>query len=157
MGLLFVFDYRLAEPFPITIMPDYQAYRDIAKTPGDFTVLEVPIGVRSGFAIVGRGETLQYYAPIHQHPIPSGYLSRLPSEITDRFYFDPLLGALTLSHGFPPMAEVDAQLSSLIRDWHIGYVVLHRELLEAGTRSDRLAICSIANHYWKRSAKKARW
>ena len=113
VGLLFVFDYKLAEPFPITIMPDYQAYHDIAKTPGDFAVLEVPIGVRSGFALVGRGETLQYYAPIHQHPIPSGYLSRLPSEITDQFYFDPLLGALTLSHGFSPMAEVDAQLTQL--------------------------------------------
>ncbi|HZY42133.1 MAG TPA: hypothetical protein VFF59_09060, partial [Anaerolineae bacterium] len=104
----------------------------IASTPGEFAVLEVPIGVRSGFASVGRGEVLQYYAPIHQHPIPSGYLSRLPGEITDRFYFDPLLGALTLSQAFPPMAEVDAQLSALIRDWKIGYVVLHRELLEEG-------------------------
>ena len=132
VGLLFVFDYKLAEPFPITIMPDYQAYHDIAKTPGDFAVLEVPIGVRSGFAIVGRGETLQYYAPIHQHPIPSGYLSRLPSQVTDWFYYDPLLGALTLSHGFPPMQAVDTELSSLIHDWHIGYVVLHRELLEDG-------------------------
>jgi hypothetical protein len=132
LGGLFVFDYQLAAPFPITIMPDYPAYRAIANTPGEFAVLEVPIGVRSGFASVGRGETLQYYAPIHQHPIPSGYLSRLPGEITDRFYFDPLLGALTLSHALPPMAEVDAQLSSLIRDWRIGYVVLHRELLEEG-------------------------
>jgi hypothetical protein len=132
LGLLFVFDYKLAEPFPITIMPDYQAYHDIARAPGDFAVLEIPIGVRSGFAIVGRGEALQYYAPIHQHPILSGYLSRLPGEITDYFYYDPLLGSLTLSHALPPMAEVDAELGALIRDWHIGYVILHRELLEAG-------------------------
>lgn len=132
LGLLFVFDYKLAEPFPITIMPDYQVYHDIARTPGDFAVLEVPIGVRSGFAIVGRGETLQYYAPIHQHPIPSGYLSRLPGEITDYFHSDPLLGALTLSQALPPQTELDARLGQLIRDWNIGYVILHTELLEAG-------------------------
>ncbi len=50
----------------------------------------------------------------------------------DYFYSDPLLGALTLSHGLPPQAEVDAQLSQLIRDWNIGYVILHRDLLEQG-------------------------
>ncbi len=130
--LLFIWDYDLLKPFPITTMPDYQAYRIIAQTPGDFAVLEVPIGVRTGFAMVGRGEYLQYYAPFHQHPISSGYLSRLPSEVLDYFYSDPLLGALTLSHGLPPQAEVDAQLGQLIQDWNIGYVVVHRDMLEQG-------------------------
>jgi len=130
--LLFIWDYDLLQPFPITTMPDYQAYRSIAQQPGDFAVLELPIGVRTGFAMVGRGETLQYYAPFHQHPTPTGYLSRLPNEVLDYFYSDPLLGALTLSHGLPPQAEVDAQLSQLIHDWKIGYVVLHRDLLEQG-------------------------
>jgi hypothetical protein len=130
--VLFVWDYRLLNPFPITTLPDYQAYRSIAQTPGDFAVLELPIGVRTGFAMVGRGEYLQYYAPVHQHPIFSGYLSRLPNEMLDTFYSDPLLGALTLSHGLPPQAEVDAQLSHLIQDGNIGYVVLHRDLLEPG-------------------------
>ncbi len=132
LGFLLVFDYRLAEPFPITIMPDFQAYREIAAAPGDFAVLEIPIGVRSGFAVVGRGEVLQYYAPIHQRPIPSGYLSRLPGEVTDTFYFDPLLGALTLSQALPPQAELDARLGQLIQAWRIGYVILHTDLLEAG-------------------------
>ncbi|MBP7686338.1 MAG: glycosyltransferase family 39 protein [Thermoflexales bacterium] len=132
LGFLFVFDYRLAEPFPITSMPDYRTYHDIATAPGDFAVLEIPIGVRSGFAVVGRGETLQYYAPIHQHPIPSGYLSRLPGEITNIFYFEPLLGALTLSQSLPPQAELDSRLGQLIQDWNIGYVILHTDLLEAG-------------------------
>lgn len=130
--LLFIWDYSLLNSFPITTMPDYQAYRTIAHTPGEFAVLEVPIGVRTGFAMVGRGEYLQYYAPVHQHPIPSGYLSRLPNEVLDYFYSDPLLGALTLSHGLPPQAEVDAQLSRLIQEWNIGYVVLHRDMLEQG-------------------------
>lgn len=130
--LLFIWDYDLLKPFPITTMPDYQAYRSIAREPGHFTVLELPLGVRTGFAIVGRGETLQYYAPFHQHPTPTGYLSRLPNEVLDYFYSDPLLGALTLSHGLPPQAEVDAQLSQLIRDWDLGYVILHRDLLEKG-------------------------
>jgi hypothetical protein len=132
--LLFIWDYDLLKPFPITVMPDYQAYRSIARESGDFTVLELPIGVRTGFASVGRGETLQYYAPFHQHPTPTGYLSRLPNEVLDYFYSDPLLGALTLSRGLPSQAEVDAQLSQLIRDWNIGYVVLHRELLEDGRK-----------------------
>jgi hypothetical protein len=129
---LFIWDYDLLQPFPITTMPDYQAYRSIAQNPDDFTVLELPIGVRTGFAIVGRGETLQYYAPFHQHPTPTGYLSRLPSEVMDYFNSDSLLGALALSHALPPQAEVDAQLGQLIWDWNIGYVVLHRDLLEPG-------------------------
>jgi hypothetical protein len=129
---LFIWDYGLWQPFPITTMPDYQVYRSIAQDPRDVTVLELPIGVRTGFAIVGRGETLQYYAAFHQHPTPTGYLSRLPNEILNYFYSDPLLGALTLSHGLPPQAEVDAQLSQLLRDWNVGYVILHRELLEPG-------------------------
>jgi hypothetical protein len=130
--IAFVWDYDLLKSFPITTMPDYQAYRSIAHEPGDFAVLELPIGVRTGFAVVGRGETLQYYAPFHQHPTPTGYLSRLPNEVLDYFHSDSLLGALTLSHGLPPQAEVDKQLSDLIRDWNIGYVILHRELLEQG-------------------------
>jgi hypothetical protein len=41
--LLFIWDYELLKPFPITTMPDYQAYRSIAQEPGVFTVLELPI------------------------------------------------------------------------------------------------------------------
>jgi hypothetical protein len=130
--VLLVWDYGLFNPFPITTLPDYQAYHTIAQTPGEFAILELPIGVRTGFAMVGRGEYLQYYAPVHQHPILSGYLSRLPNEVLDYFYSDPLLGALTLSHGLSPQAEVDAQLGQLIQDENIGYVVLHRDMLEPG-------------------------
>jgi hypothetical protein len=132
LSLLFILDYQLLRPFPITVMPDYQAYHDIAAAPGDFAVLEIPIGVRTGFAVVGRGEYLQYYQTIHQRPIPSGYLSRLPNEIMDFFFYDPLVGALTLSRALPPQAEVDAALEKLIRDWNIGYVILHRDMLEPG-------------------------
>jgi hypothetical protein len=130
LSLLFTLDYRLLQPFPITHMPDYQAYHTIAVEPGDFTVLEIPIGVRTGFAVVGRGEYLQYYQTIHRRPIPSGYLSRLPGEITDFFYFDPLVGAFALSQPLPP--DTDARLDRLIRDWNIGYVILHRDMLEPG-------------------------
>jgi hypothetical protein len=130
--LLFILDYRLLQPFPITVMPDYPIYHMLAAEPRNSTVLELPIGVRTGFAVVGRGEYLQYYQPIHQRPIPTGYLSRLPGDITDYFYNDPLLSALTLSNALPPQAEADAALGNLIRDWNIGYVILHRDMLESG-------------------------
>jgi hypothetical protein len=129
---LFILDYQLLQPFPITRMPDYQAYHDIAAAPGEFAVLEIPIGVRTGFAMVGRGEYLQYYQTIHHRPTPSGYLSRLPGEITDFFFFDPLAGAFALTRALPPQLEVDAGLGRLIRDWKIGYVILHRDMLESG-------------------------
>ncbi|HJW28890.1 MAG TPA: hypothetical protein VJ508_06520, partial [Saprospiraceae bacterium] len=92
LAALYIFDYHLLQPFPITQMPDYSIYHTLGSMPGNYAVLELPIGVRTGFAVVGRGEYLQYYEAIHQHPIPSGYLSRLPTEITDTFYFDPLIG-----------------------------------------------------------------
>ena len=41
-----------------------------------------------------------------------------------------VIGALTLSKSFPP--QVDTKLSQLISDWHIGYVILHRDMLEPG-------------------------
>jgi hypothetical protein len=50
-------------------------------------VLDIPIGVRTGFAIVGRGEYLQYYQPIHRAR-SAGYLSRLPNGIMDYFFYD---------------------------------------------------------------------
>jgi len=128
LSLAFVWDYRLWRPFPITRMPDYSIYHTLAAESGDFALLEIPIGVRTGFAIVGRGEYLQYYQTIHHRPIPTGYLSRLPGEITDVFYYDPLLGAFSLSQALPP--DVDARLEKLIRDLKIGYVILHRDLLE---------------------------
>jgi hypothetical protein len=113
-------------------MPQYRAYQIIAADPGKSAILEIPIGVRTGLALVGRGEYVQYYQPIHQRPIPSGYLSRLPSEIPNFYFFDPLIGALTLSRALPPQVEVDALLGQLIRDWNIGYVILHRDMLEPG-------------------------
>jgi len=128
LSLLFVWDYHLLQPFPITQMPDFKIYHTLAAEPGDFTLLEIPIAVRTGFAIVGRGEYLQYYQTIHHRPIPTGYLSRLPGEITDFYYFDPLVGAFSLSQALPP--DVDARLGKLIRDWKIGYVILHRDMLE---------------------------
>lgn len=128
LSLAFVWDYGLWQPFPITQMPDYSIYHTLAAEPGDFALLEIPIGVRTGFAIVGRGEYLQYYQTIHHRPIPTGYLSRIPGEITDVFYYDPLLGAFSLSQALP--SDVDARLEKLIRDWKIGYVILHRDMLE---------------------------
>ena len=112
--MLFIWDYDLLKPFPITVMPDYQAYRSDRAGHRRFCgARTADRGTHAVSPMVGRGEYLQYYAPFHQHPIPSGYLSRLPNEVLDYFYSDPLLGALTLSHGLPPASRSRCAVESV--------------------------------------------
>ena len=42
-------------PFALQVYPVYSVYEQIARETGDFAILEVPVGVRSGFTRFGNG------------------------------------------------------------------------------------------------------
>lgn len=123
---------RLYESAPLDPVPtDYAFYHTIGAEPYDEVILEVPTGAATGDVILGdpRATQLQWYGIIHGKRMVNGFISRAPLEhywymLTD----DPMLSWL----GQRRMLEADAveaQLRERIFEWHIGYVVIHRELI----------------------------
>jgi hypothetical protein len=69
------------DPLHVQSYPDYAFYHRIAAEPGDYALLEVPFGVRSGFERIGQGgEVLQYYQHIHGKPLLNAMIARVPRQ-----------------------------------------------------------------------------
>jgi len=127
MLLLIVVDYRLLHPFPIFFPRDYAVYREVAEDPRDVVLLEVPLGVDTGYTLFGHGQQLIYYQPIHRKRILNGALSRMPLTAVDYFRSFNLLEAIAGKTDLNPAAA--DELTQLVEQWNIGYVFVHRDLL----------------------------
>ncbi len=114
---------------------NYAFYHAIGAETGDpydsEVILEVPTGAATGEIILGdpRATQLQYYGIIHHKRMINGFISRTPLEnfwymLTD----DPMLSWLGQRRYLEPEA-VEAQLSDRIFNWHIGYIIIHRDLI----------------------------
>lgn len=138
LGLILL-DSRAVAPFAVQTYPDQSVYHRIADEPGDFTVLEIPVGVRSGIDIFGHGDNLQFYQTIHGKRMINGMIARVPRHIFEYYRGWP---ALQLLAGEPVSdgVDVDANFTELMRGFRVGYVVVHPSLLEppALERIDRL-------------------
>ncbi len=131
--LVLAVSVRLYETAPLQPAPtDYSFYHAIGDEPyDDEVILEVPTGAATGDVILGdpRATQLQYYGIIHHKRMVNGFISRAPLEnywymLTD----DPMLSWLGQRRYLEPEV-VEAQLRQRIFDWHIGYVVIHRDLI----------------------------
>jgi hypothetical protein len=134
--LLLTVDVRLFESAPLDPAPtDYAFYHQIGSEQGapydDEVVLEVPNGAATGELIIGdqRATQLQFYGMTHHKRMVNGFISRAPLEnywymLTD----DPMLSWLGQRRLLDPTA-VREQLQERIFDWHIGYIVVHRDLI----------------------------
>jgi len=127
MLLLIVLDYDLLRPFPIFFPKEYTVYEEVAEDPRDVVLLEVPIGVYS-YAQFGHGEKLIYYQSIHKKRIPSGALSRMSLATYDYFHSFNVLEAIAGIRDLTPAAT--DELTQLIEEWNIGYVLVHRDMLK---------------------------
>jgi hypothetical protein len=129
-GILFlmIIDYGLLRPFPISLPKEYATYREIAKDSRDVTLLEVPLGIDTGYAMFGHGKELIYYQPIHKKRTPSGALSRMSMIIIDYYRPFNLLNAVAGRSSLDPATAAD-ELTRLIEEWNIGYVLIHRDML----------------------------
>jgi hypothetical protein len=111
-GLLAVFllAEHLAVPLPTTDATIPAVYRQIAAEPGDFAVMQLPLGWRNSFGVLGSEQTnLQYFQTAHGKPMLGGNISRAPAYKMDYFARIPLFRALTdleMYREVPP--EVDA-------------------------------------------------
>ncbi len=128
MLFLIVLDYGLLCPFPIFYPAKYTVYQEIANDPDDdVVVLEVPLGVDTGYTLFGHGQQLIYYQPIHEKRILNGAISRMPLTAVNDFRSYHLLQAIAGKEEMHTAAA--SELTQLVEQWNIGYVLIHRDLL----------------------------
>jgi hypothetical protein len=105
-------------------------YQLIARDPRDVSVLELPVGVRSGASNVGDFNAFSLLCQTQHHkPLFGGYLSRVEDRWIDEYRRDPMMLALfTLSSGneLEPEAALAARADRrrFLRATRLGYVVI---------------------------------
>ncbi len=106
LALLLVFEHW-SVPLPLTDARIPPAYRMIAAEPGDFAVLQLPMGWRNSFGVQGAENTqTQYYQTYHQKRLLSGNNSRNPPFKFDYFRGVPILDSLITLQAY---GRVDAE------------------------------------------------
>ncbi len=122
---------HLAIPLPLTDSRVPEPYREIAAQPGDFALLQLPMGWRNGFGVFGTEDTrVEWYQSVHERPILSGNTSRNPAFKFEYFERLPLLQAIAAieAYGQPDEATdaaARASAAELMALWNVGYVVVN--------------------------------
>jgi hypothetical protein len=117
------------DPLRVQVYPEYAIHARLASDPRPFTLLEVPVGVRSGIERIGNGgEVLSYYQHVHGKPLVSGMIARVPSTVFETYRASP---ALLYLSGDTLVAPTDADMAQLVRWVNAGYVLLHRDMLSS--------------------------
>lgn len=119
--LLFLFEH-LSVPLPVSNFQTPDIYFQIARDPGTFSVMELPLAWRNGFRVTGSyrqdSQTLpdrifmfaQWYQTTQQHPILNGNTSRNPELKFQYFSEAPVLNSLiAIQTGHEVSAETRAR------------------------------------------------
>ena len=94
--LLFLLFDQYSVPLPLTDARIPEVYYQIGAEPGDFTLMQLPLGWRNSYGTLGAERTqLQYYQAAHHRPILGGNTSRNPAFKFDYYANVPLFAALT--------------------------------------------------------------
>jgi hypothetical protein len=108
------------------------ALEAISSEPGDFAVLQTPLGRRTGWTCAGdcTGAALaNYYQTLHEKPTFGGYISRVRDTDFDWFIQQPGLRYLS-STGFPEPPtgdDIDKQkVREVFEQNKIKYVIVHK-------------------------------
>jgi hypothetical protein len=120
---------HLSVPMPLTDarVPDW--YYSLAQEPGDFSILEFPLGWRNSFGVFGAEQTqTQYYQAIHHKRLPSGNISRNPPFKFDYFRRIPIFDSIARIELYqeldPARVEEDRlSVNDLIYFFDIRYLV----------------------------------
>jgi hypothetical protein len=130
---------HLAVPLPLVAAEAPEIYPRITAEPGDFTVLELPVGWRNSYGIQGMERTLlQSYQTVHGKRLVNGNISRNPDYKFAYFQRLPVIGTLAaLEAGERPAAgalavdrEAAGPLSALL---DLRYLVVHHAYVDAET------------------------
>jgi len=127
-ALAILFEH-LALPLPTTAATIPAVYRQIAAESGEFAIMQLPLGWRNSFGVLGSEQTqLQYFQTAHGKPMIGGNISRAPDLKMAYFARIPLFRAITdleMYRTVPP--EVDAaaraQAADLAALYDIRYFV----------------------------------
>lgn len=120
---------HLAVPLPTTDARVPEVYRRIAQEPGDFAIMQLPLGWRNSFGTLGSELTLlQYYQTAHGKPMLGGNISRAPAYKMAYFSRIPLFQALTdleMYRDVPPDvdAAARAQAGALMALYDVRYFI----------------------------------
>jgi len=121
---------HMAVPLPLSDARVPAVYDQIAAVPGDFSIMQVPLGWRNSFGVLGPEQTqLQYYQSAHGKPMLGGNISRAPEFKMEYFARIPYFQALTeIEFGRPvapeTLAAAAAQAADLMYLYDTRYVVL---------------------------------
>ncbi|NOZ51442.1 MAG: hypothetical protein GXP37_15560, partial [Chloroflexi bacterium] len=127
--VLGIFAEHAFMPLPLTDARIPPAIAQLAALP-DGAVLQIPMGWRNSFGVLGTERTqAQYYMTAHHKPILSGNTSRNPAIKFDYFRRLPLVTAITRAEfGHEITAEMwataQAQADDLITLWGVRYLML---------------------------------
>ncbi len=82
-------------PLPLTDARIPPVYEQVAADPGDFAILQLPLGWRNSFGMMGAEDTrTQYYQSFHHKRLLSGNISRNPPDRFEYFRRQPILDSL---------------------------------------------------------------
>ncbi len=130
LAFLLLFEH-LAVPLPLSDARVPEVYRQIAREPGEFAILSLPLGWRNSFTTLGAEDTrTQFYQSVHGKYLLSGNTSRNPPFLFA--YFDRLslfhsLTQIELYHEIAPdvLVRDKAEASDLASFFDIRYVVIN--------------------------------
>ena len=117
-------------PLPLTDARIPPVYEQVAAEPGDFAILQLPMGWRNSFGVQGAESTqTQYYQTYHHKRLLSGNISRNPPFKFDYFRQQPILDSLITLQTY---GQVDAErraadratAAEFVRFYDLRYVVV---------------------------------
>ncbi|GAB4541000.1 MAG: interleukin-like EMT inducer domain-containing protein [Anaerolineae bacterium] len=128
--VLVLFD-QVSVPLPLTDARVPRPYRAIAAEPGDFAVLQLPLGWRNSFRTWGAERTqLQYYQSSHHKRMLAGNISRAPDFKFDYFARIPLFHTLMETELYrqvdaETLDRARAQAGALMTLYDVRYLIVH--------------------------------
>jgi hypothetical protein len=115
---LVLFEF-LSSPFPTIAPLTSPFYRELAREPGDFAILEVPMGR-------GYAKAYMFFQTLHGKRLVEGHVSRTPPEAYDYISNHPFLGPLSERGDLnTSRCDLSRLLRSLAAD-DIRYIVVHK-------------------------------
>jgi hypothetical protein len=117
-------EYWAGLPLLATAVP--AVYHRLAREPGSFAVMDVPVGARDGRRVMGRPNSLELLAQsVHHKPIIGGMASRLSADRWASILGAPLIGAL-IAPDAENMRIPKEEVTRYFRRYDIRAIVVHQ-------------------------------
>jgi len=140
LSVLVLFEY-LSIPVQMLPLQIPSFYEELARETGEFGVVELPID------FYDTAKEYMLYQTVHGHPIAEGHVSRRPTEAMAFLDAHPLLRGLYRRQEIDPsLTDVVRQLRTL-QDVGFRYIIIHKQLVEAGRVADWRSWLAIAPVY----------